>query len=124
MKILVVDESATMRWVIINILERCGYTQIREAKDGQEALYIQARDPVDVVITDWFMKGMDGQTFIEKLRAGYGETLAILMVATSLSRDDIKTAGKAGADNYIVRPFSPELLKAKLAGLTEQVLSL
>lgn len=118
-KILAVDDSPTMRRIIINTLKRAGYDDVQEATDGRDALAKLKVDKFDFVITDWNMPEMDGLTFVTTLRGDEStKTLPILMVTTRSVREDIVEAMKAGVNNYIVKPFTPDTLKAKI----EQVL--
>ena len=119
MKFLVVDDSATMRRILVNSLQRIGYGDCVEAEDGQQAL--EKFDPsIGFVITDWNMPKMSGIDFAKTLRAhGNGKTVPILMVTTRSVREDIVTAVEAGVNSYIVKPFTPQVLKEKI----DQVLS-
>lgn len=112
MKFLVVDDSATMRRILINSLQRIGYTTCVEAGDGAEAL--EKFDPsIQFVITDWNMPNMSGIEFARALRAN-SATVPILMVTTRSVREDIMAAIEAGVNNYIVKPFTPQVLKEKI----------
>ena len=115
LKILAVDDSPTMRRIIINTLKRAGYDDVQEATDGRDALAKLKVDKFDFVITDWNMPEMDGLTFVTTLRgADETKSLPILMVTTRSVKEDIVEAMKAGVNNYIVKPFTPETLKAKI----------
>lgn len=115
MRFLVVDDSATMRRIVVNSLQRIGFSDVVEAEDGEEAL---ARfDPsVRFVITDWNMPNLSGIDLARALRAR-GESVPILMVTTRSVREDIVTAVEAGVNNYIVKPFTPAVLKEKIDAL-------
>lgn len=119
MKFLVVDDSATMRRILVNSLQRIGYAECVEAGDGQEA--IARFDPsITFVITDWNMPNMSGLELARALRASpEGKSVPILMVTTRSVKEDIMAAIEAGVSNYIVKPFTPQLLKEKI----ESVLS-
>lgn len=119
MKFLVVDDSATMRRIVINSLQRIGYTDVVEAGDGKEAL--ERFDPsVGFVITDWNMPNLSGLDFARALRASeHGRHTPVLMVTTRSVREDIMAAIETGVNNYIVKPFTPQVLREKI----EQVLS-
>jgi two-component system chemotaxis response regulator CheY len=114
MKFLVVDDSATMRRIVVNSLSRIGFTTCVEAGDGAEAL--AAFDAsVDFVITDWNMPNVSGLEFVKALRArADGTKVPILMVTTRSVREDIVQAAQAGVSNYIVKPFTPQTLKEKI----------
>ena len=114
-KILAVDDSPTMRRIIINTLKRAGFTDVIEAADGKDALAKMKVENPNFVITDWNMPEMDGLTFVTTLRAqAEYANLPVLMVTTRSVKEDIVEAMKAGVNNYIVKPFTPETLKAKI----------
>ncbi|HEY8484281.1 MAG TPA: response regulator [Longimicrobiales bacterium] len=118
MKFLVVDDSATMRRIVINSLQRIGYSDCVEAADGTEALE-RFDSSIDFVITDWNMPGMGGLDLVKALRAREdGRNVPVLMVTTRSVREDILAAAAAGVNNYVVKPFTPQLLKDKI----EQIL--
>jgi two-component system, chemotaxis family, chemotaxis protein CheY len=114
MKFLVIDDSATMRRILVNSLQRIGYTDCVEAGDGREAL--DKFDPaIGFVITDWNMPNMSGLELARALRAHpEGKAVPILMVTTRSVREDIIAAIEAGVNNYIVKPFTPQVLKEKI----------
>ena len=119
-KILAVDDSPTMRRIIINTLKRAGYPDVIEAQDGKDALAKLKVEKINFVITDWNMPEMDGLTFVATLRSMEEyKHLPVLMVTTRSVKEDIMEAMKAGVNNYIVKPFTPEILKAKI----EQILA-
>lgn len=115
MKFLVVDDSATMRRIVVNSLQRIGFTDTVEAGDGQEALD-RFDESVRFVITDWNMPNMTGTELAKALRAR-GEQVPILMVTARSVREDIIEAMEAGVNNYIVKPFTPQILKEKIDAL-------
>lgn len=120
MKILAVDDSPTMRRIIVNTLKRAGFEDILEANDGKEALAKLQTEKIDFLITDWNMPEMDGLTLVTNLRDDDKfKSLPILMVTTRSVKEDIVEALKAGVNNYIVKPFTPDTLKEKI----DQVLS-
>ncbi len=118
MKFLVVDDSATMRRIVVNSLQRIGYSECVEAGDGREALD-RFDDSVNFVITDWNMPNMSGTELARALRerADSGRTVPILMVTARSVKEDILTAMEAGVNNYIVKPFTPPVLKEKIDAL-------
>lgn len=114
MKFLVVDDSATMRRIMINALQRIGYTDAVEASDGSEAL-TRFDASISFIITDWNMPVMSGLEFARAVRSTpYGQSVPILMVTTRGAREDIVTAVEAGVNNYILKPFTPSVLKEKI----------
>ncbi|MEO7085982.1 MAG: response regulator [Gemmatimonadaceae bacterium] len=120
MKFLVVDDSVTMRRVIVNALQRIGYTDAIEASDGDEALTM-FDESVGFIITDWNMKRVSGLEFARAVRATpAGQSVPILMVTTRGAREDIVAAMSAGVNNYVLKPFTPTLLKEKIDRLLSQ----
>jgi two-component system chemotaxis response regulator CheY len=115
LKILAVDDSATMRRIIVNTLKRAGYTSVIEATDGKDALAKVKIERPGFIITDWNMPEMDGLTFVTRLREDEQfRDLPVLMVTTRSVKTDIVLAMKAGVNNYIVKPFTPETLITKI----------
>jgi len=120
MKFLVVDDSATMRRILVNSLQRIGFAECVEAEDGRDALE-KFDAGISFVITDWNMPTMSGLAFIRALRAlPSGKSVPILMVTSRGDRNDIARAVDAGANHYLVKPFTPQVLKEKI----EQLLSI
>jgi len=117
MKFLVVDDSITMRRIIINALQRIGYNDVVEATDGTEALE-RLDQSIGFIITDWNMPNMSGVEFARAVRGTLvGSSLPILMVTTRAAREDIIAAMDAGVNNYIIKPFTPSVLKEKIERL-------
>ena len=114
MKFLIVDDSATMRRIVANSLQRIGFQEFEEAGNGVEAL--SAYDgSFDFVITDWNMPNMGGLDFVKALRGrADGKEVPILMVTTRSVKEDILQAAQAGVNNYVVKPFTPQVLKEKI----------
>lgn len=116
MKLLVVDDSSTMRRIIKNTLQRLGYEDIFEAENGIEAWDILDKNSdMGVLITDWNMPEMNGLELVKKTRADSRFTdIPIIMITTEGGKVEVITAIKAGVNNYIVKPFTPQVLKEKL----------
>lgn len=115
LKILAVDDSATMRRIIVNTLKRIGHEEIVEAEDGADAYAkLETEDGINFIITDWNMPNMSGLEFVTKVREGSYRELPILMVTTRSIKEDIIEAMKAGVNSYIVKPFTPQTLKEKM----------
>ncbi|WP_103583645.1 chemotaxis response regulator CheY [Campylobacter concisus] len=116
MKILVVDDSSTMRRIIKNTLQRLGHQEIFEAEHGLEAWNILTQNEgIEVLITDWNMPEMNGLELVKKVRAEQKYVdMPIIMVTTEGGKAEVITALKAGVNNYIVKPFTPQVLKEKL----------
>ena len=115
MRFLVVDDSSTMRRIIINTLNKLGYTECREAGNGKEGLDALSANPVDMVITDWNMPEMSGVEFVRAVRSNDAtKAMPVLMVTTNAAEGDIVEALKAGVNNYVVKPFTPATIKEKI----------
>lgn len=115
-KILVVDDFATMRRIIRNILRQLGYEDVDEADDGNTALAKLRTGKFDFVITDWNMPNMNGLELVRALRVDAAlRKMPVLMVTAEAMKENIVEAVKAGIDNYIVKPFTPEIMKEKIA---------
>lgn len=116
LKFLIVDDSPTMRRIVVNTLKRLGYRDIEQAENGQSALDVLKTVPgINFIVTDWNMPVMDGLEFVNTVRSSPDfKSLPILMVTTRSVKDDIISAMKAGVNNYIVKPFTPETMKEKI----------
>jgi two-component system chemotaxis response regulator CheY len=117
----VVDDSVTMRRIVINSLATLNFKNYVEASDGNEALIKLEENPdINFVITDWNMPTMTGLDLVKAIRASEKfNHLAILMVTTRGLKEDIIEALKSGVNNYILKPFTPQVLKEKI----EQILT-
>jgi len=115
MKILVVDDQATMRKIIKNILGQLGFKNIIEADDGTTAWEILQKEPVDLIISDWNMPKMSGLELLKKVRGDDKlKDTPFLMVTAEAQKEYIIEAAKYRVSQYIVKPFTPETLKEKL----------
>src|SRR4051794_24943717 len=122
MKVLLVDDSRTMR----NIQKRCltdafpGCT-FGEAGDGTEGLKVLANTPggFDLVLVDWNMPNMDGLTFVQRVRTTDKTTLMV-MVSTEAEKTRVLDAIKGGVNNYVIKPFTPEMLIEKIRATLER----
>jgi two-component system, chemotaxis family, chemotaxis protein CheY len=119
MKILVVDDSSTMRRIIKNTLHKVGYTDIHEGEDGLQGWNVlNSIDGIGMLITDWNMPEMNGLELVKKVRADPRFTdLPIIMITTEGGKTEVITALKAGVNNYIVKPFTPDVLREKLVAV-------
>jgi len=121
MKVLVVDDSLTMRRIIVNALQRIGHNDTVEASDGRDALE-KFDGTIGFVITDWNMPSMSGVEFARAVRSHEaGASVPILMVTTRGAREDIVAAVEAGVNNYILKPFTPSVLKDKIDRLLASI---
>ena len=115
-KFLIVDDSNTMRRIVVNTLKSLGYTEYVEAEDGKVALEkLNADNSINFVITDWNMPVMTGLELTKAIRSNETtKDLPILMVTTRGVKDDIVQALQARVSNYVVKPFTPQILKEKI----------
>ncbi len=115
MKFLVVDDSPTMRRIVSNALREIGYADLVEAEDGNDAVGKLADHRFDFIITDWNMPNMNGLELTQAIRQHPTfERLPILMVTTRGMKEDVIAAMHARVNNYIVKPFTPEVLRDKI----------
>lgn len=115
MRFLVVDDSSTMRRIIINTLQKLGHQECVEAANGREGIDRLNQSAVDMIITDWNMPEMSGIDFIRAVRAMDAHAgVPVLMVTTNAAKDDIVEALRAGVNNYVVKPFTPDTIKEKI----------
>ena len=116
MKVLVVDDMSTMRRIVRNVLKQIGYTSVEEAPDGQEALKKLKGGGFGLVVSDWNMPVMTGLELLKAIRADAElKTLPVLMVTAEAQKENIIEAVQAGVSNYVVKPFTGDALKDKLA---------
>lgn len=114
-KILIVDDFATMRRIVKNLLNELGFKNTIEADDGLTALPILMKGGIDFVVTDWNMPGMQGIDLLRKIRSEENlKHLPVLMITAEAKRDQIVEAAQAGVNGYIVKPFTAATLKEKL----------
>ena len=115
MKVLIVDDFATMRRIVKNILRQLGFTDISEADDGKTALQALKKEKFDLILSDWNMPEMPG---IELLKAVKSDDelkdIPFLMVTAEAEKGNIVEAVKLGVSNYIVKPFTAETMNEKL----------
>ncbi|MBR9802258.1 MAG: response regulator [Rubinisphaera brasiliensis] len=113
MKILLVDDSATMRTIQKRCLIKLGVTHVHEAEDGAQALSFFKSNEYDIVFTDWNMPNMDGLELLQAIRAENRE-IPVIMITTESERSRVVAAVQAGVSDYLVKPFTPDSLRAKL----------
>ncbi len=125
LKVLVVDDFPTMRRIVKNLLKQIGFENIDEAEDGMMALQKLQKDKYGLVVSDWNMPNMEGIDLIRKIRqdAALKDT-PFLMVTAEAEKEKVIEAIKAGVDNYIVKPFTAEVLKEKLEKISDKRKSL
>ncbi|WHZ25217.1 MAG: Chemotaxis regulator - transmits chemoreceptor signals to flagellar motor components CheY [Nitrospira sp.] len=115
MKILVVDDMVTMRRIVKNILKQLGFANVEEAENGQEALQKLRADSYGFVVSDWNMPVMTGIDMLRAIRADEKlKTTPVLMVTAEAQQSNLVEAVQAGVSNYIVKPFTAEILQEKI----------
>lgn len=116
MRILLVDDSNTMRRIQVNQLNQLGVTDIVQAENGKDALdKLSSQMPVDIVLLDWNMPIMDGFDCLTEIRKdGSYKDVKVIMCTSESEKARVLEALKAGANNYIVKPFTPDTLKEKI----------
>ncbi len=115
MRILVVDDFATMRRIIKNMLKQMGFTNIVDADDGTTAWEILNKDKIDFIISDWNMPKMSGIELLRKVRSHEEfQDIPFLMVTAEGQQENVIEAVQAGVSNYIVKPFTPEVFEQKI----------
>lgn len=121
-KILVVDDFSTMRRIVKNILKQLGYQNIEEAEDGAQAYSKLKSGDFSFVVSDWNMPNMDGLELLKKIRSDEGlKHLPVLMVTAEAEKEKVIEAIKAGVSNYIVKPFTADVLKEKMERIFEKL---
>ncbi|EMG36232.1 CheY-like receiver, AAA-type ATPase, and DNA-binding domain containing response regulator [Desulfocurvibacter africanus PCS] len=121
MRILVVDDFSTMRRIIKNILKQIGYNNIVEADDGTTAWEILNREKIDFVVADWNMPKMKGIDLLRKVRDSEEfEDLPFLMVTAEAQQENLVEAIQAKVSNYVVKPFTPDVLSQKIEKILEK----
>jgi len=114
MRILLVDDSATMRRIEKNLLAKLGYTDTIEADNGVSAQVKIEKIHVDLILLDWHMPIMDGLTFLRNLRRQRIRT-PVIMVSAEGEKENVLKAVHYGADGYVVKPFAPHVLAEKIS---------
>jgi two-component system, chemotaxis family, chemotaxis protein CheY len=112
MRVLVVDDFATMRKIIKNVLKQISIDNVVEAENGKHALSVLRTDDIDFIISDWIMPEMTGIEFLRACKEDETiKNIPFIMVTAEAQKESILEAIKSGVDNYIVKPFTPEKLK-------------
>ena len=120
MKVMLIDDSKTMRNIQKSVLAQLGHTQIEEACDGQDALSKVVAFKPDLVLVDWNMPNMDGLSFVKAFRQT-NKTTPLIMVTTESEKSRVIDAIKAGVNNYVVKPFTPDLLSQRISETMSKV---
>ncbi len=118
MKILLVDDSSTMRRIQKNTLEKIGHTDVTEAEDGVDAIKKLAAGGFELVLMDWNMPNMTGIEALKKIKADPAtKDIPVIMVTSESEKTRIMEAIQSGAANYVVKPFQPETLAEKISSI-------
>ena len=121
MKILVVDDFSTMRRIVKNILKQIGFANIEEAEDGNSALARLRLGGYDLVISDWNMPNMSGLELLKAIRSDSAlSSVPVLMVTAEAKKENVVEAIKSGVNNYVVKPFTADVLKDKIEKVFEK----
>lgn len=122
MKFLVVDDFSTMRRIVRNLLKELGFANVDEAEDGVAALSKLRGSQFDFVVSDWNMPNMTGIDLLKEIRADANlKHLPVLMVTAEAKKENIVSAAQAGANGYIVKPFTAATLEEKLNKIFQNV---
>ncbi|MDA0999899.1 MAG: response regulator [bacterium] len=117
-KILVVDDFATMRKVVRNMLRQLGYENVNEAENGEEGFRSALAGEYKLIVSDWNMPIMTGLEFLQNIRKDpKTKDIPFLMVTAEALKENIIQAIQAGASNYIVKPFTPQVFEEKLKAI-------
>lgn len=112
--ILIAEDTSNVRRILVHILEQAGYQTV-QAKDGSEALMLLGMQRFDLVLLDIMMPGKDGYAVCQELRAqSKTRSLPVVMVTARGSKEAVLQAVRSGADDYIVKPFTKEVLLGKV----------
>ncbi len=119
MRALVIDDSRAMRTILTRTMEQLGF-EVSSASDGKEALEVMSGDAPkpDICLIDWNMPVMNGLEFIVEVRKHREwRDVTLMMVTTEAEQANIVRALAAGAHEYVIKPFTPEIIESKLAML-------
>ena len=114
-KVLVVDDFATMRRIVKGVLKQLGFNDIIEAEDGDLAFKELKREKIGLIVSDWNMPNMTGLDLLKAVKEDASlKDIPFLMVTAEGQKENVIQAVQAGVSNYIVKPFTPETFSAKL----------
>ena len=114
-KILVADDLEAMRMSVCSLLQHFGFTNVAEARDGRHALEILRADAVDLLITDLDMPNMDGFSLLQAIRSDTMlKNLPVIVLTADAEKDSVRQAAQAGANDYLVKPFTVDVLEQKI----------
>lgn len=108
-----VDDSGTMRKIVVRALNHVGFTDTVEAGDGAEALTVFQANQIDLVLTDWNMPNKSGLDLTKDIRA-LGSKVPIFMITTEAEKERVVEAIQSGVTDYLMKPFTQDVLQEKL----------
>lgn len=118
MPILIVDDYKTMLRIVRNLLKQIGFENVDEATDGSAALAKLQEKDYELIISDWNMEPMTGLELLREVRSDERlKATPFIMITAESKTENVVEAKKAGVNNYIVKPFNAETLRAKLANV-------
>ena len=122
LNVLVVEDNANLRKVLVNIINKLGFSSALEAEHGQAAWEKLQSEKVGIVLTDWTMPVMDGLELVKKIRGADKpiRDLPILMITAMDTKDSVIAAGQQGVDAYIIKPFSVQTILQKIEEAVER----
>jgi two-component system chemotaxis response regulator CheY len=123
-RVLVVDDMMTMRKLVMKVCKEIGFTDLTEAPDGAKAWEVvnTAQPPMGLIISDWNMPNCTGLDFLKRVRADPRfAKLPFLMVTAEAEQHQVVEAVKAGVSNYVIKPFTADILKGKLEAVYKKV---
>lgn len=121
-RFLVVDDFSTMRRIVRNLLKELGFSNVEEAEDGVDGLNKLKSGDFDFVVSDWNMPNMDGLDMLKNIRKdGDLASLPVLMVTAEAKKENIIAAAQAGANGYVVKPFTAATLDEKLTKIFDKL---
>ncbi|MDP1530391.1 chemotaxis response regulator CheY [Rhodoferax sp.] len=121
-KILVVDDFPTMRRIVRNLLKELDFVNVDEAEDGAAGLEKVRNGNYGFVVSDWNMPNMDGLAMLQAIRADPAfAKLPVLMVTAEAKKENIIAAAQAGANGYVVKPFTAITLEEKITKIFEKI---
>ena len=122
MSFLVVGDFPTMRRIVRSLLKELGFTNVEEAEDGQDALNKLRAGNFEFVVSDWNMPNLDGLEMLKEIRQDNAlKDLPVLMVTAEAKKENIIAAAQAGANGYVVKPFTAATLEEKLNKIFEKM---
>jgi two-component system chemotaxis response regulator CheY len=114
-KVLVVDDFATMRRIVKGVLRQMGFENIVEAEDGSLALDTLKKEEIGLIVSDWNMPNMTGLDLLKAVKGDDGlKAIPFIMVTAEGLKENVLEAVKVGVTNYIVKPFTPEAFSEKI----------